>query len=226
MQEAVNPSILSVGVRVHSILHGGRDGVIFDVHGEQSPSTVRDLGMIVVGGSATFDVVFSNGTESRQIPESIVRGVQWRILPEQASADEIRAMRNFAAAEAMRKEQAQAEANARFRAEVAALRINPEYAHLQQTPALGGGTRLVAANIRAELKRSFNGAKFSVTSKGSTVRVRFTEDTVFDTVIALKKMFARFEEGSFDGMSDLYTHHTAPFNSVFGGVKYVFVTQA
>ena len=225
MQEAVNPSILSVGTRVHSILYGGRDGVIFGVQGEQSPSTVRDLGMVVVGGSATFDVVFSNGTVSRQIPECIVRGVQWHILPGLATAEEIQSMHDFAKSEAARKATSQAAAKAKFNADVAALRANPEYAYLQQTPALGGGTRLVAANIRAELKRSFKGIKFSVTSRGDSVTVRFPRDAEFDRN-ALKKHCARFEEGSFDGMNDIYNYHETPFNTVFGGVKYVFVHQS
>ncbi len=226
MQEAVNPSILTVGSRVHSILYGGRAGGIFGVHGVQNPSTVRSLGGIMVtGGAASFDVVFSNGTESRQIPESIVRGVQWCLLPGQASADEIKTLRDFAESEAARKKQAQSAAKVQFDADVAALRSNPEYAHLQQTPALGGGLRLVAANIREELKRSFKEIKFSVTSKGDTVRVNFPKDAELDRE-SLKEMCWRFEEGSFDGMNDIYNYHETPFNAVFGGVKYVFVTQA
>jgi Large polyvalent protein associated domain 30 len=66
-----------VGTRVHSILYGGRDGVVYAIHGEQSPSSVRSIGgFMQTGGRAEFDIVFDDGTETRHLPECIIRGVQ------------------------------------------------------------------------------------------------------------------------------------------------------
>src|SRR5258708_40242685 len=105
---------LTVGTRVHCILYGGKDGVVYAIHGEQRPETVRGIASaITTGGNAYFDIVWENGTESLQIPESIIRGVQWKILPGIADAAEIRTMRVYAAQEKERREKAAQEELAR-----------------------------------------------------------------------------------------------------------------
>jgi hypothetical protein len=71
--QKVNDHILKVGSRVYSILYGGRDGIVFSIYGEQTPDSVVQMGSSLVsrGGSASFDIVFSNGDVSRALPESI-----------------------------------------------------------------------------------------------------------------------------------------------------------
>src|SRR5947209_6888553 len=111
-------TLLTVGTRVHCILYGGKDGVVYSIHGEQRPDTIRSIATVIAtGGNASFDIVWEDGTESLQIPESILRGVQWEILPGIADAEEIKSMREYAAQEKERRERATQEELARFTAE-------------------------------------------------------------------------------------------------------------
>ena len=79
-----------VGTRINCVLrHAGR-GIVYAIHGEQRPDTVSHAGGVFHrGGSATFDVVFDNGHKSLNLPECIIRGVQWSILPGIATDKEI-----------------------------------------------------------------------------------------------------------------------------------------
>lgn len=98
---------LEVGTRVHCLLYGGRDGIIFKINGEQHPETIEHFGggCMTMGGSATIDVVFEKGTISRDIQEGIIRGVQWRIQEDnQANAEEIEHALAYAMLETRRKE--------------------------------------------------------------------------------------------------------------------------
>jgi hypothetical protein len=63
---------IRVGQKVHCILYGGKDGYVLKVNGQQSLSGYRRLGLVVVaGGSATVDVVFTGHRAgiSRGVPE-------------------------------------------------------------------------------------------------------------------------------------------------------------
>ena len=156
----MNPLI--VGTRVHCILYGGKDGVVYAIHGEQKPETVTSLASVVMmGGNAHFDIVWENGTESFGIPEPIIHSVQWRILPGVANPEEIKAMRDQAVLEQQRRETEAQEHRGRFCAEVDALKTEPRYAHLEQGEDQSSG-KLAAKNIRKDLKRTFPDIKFSV----------------------------------------------------------------
>ena len=150
---------IEIGTRIHSILYGGRDGVIYAIHGHQSPQSVRSLGggVMMMGGSANFDIVFDNGTETRGLPECILRGVQWRIYADVARPEEIAVLREHATSEGERKRLEAAEAAKKFAAEVEALRVDPRYSKLKKTGENDGGGKLVAANLRIELKAAFPG---------------------------------------------------------------------
>ena len=82
---------LTVGTRVSYALPYCGQGVIVAIHGAQLPESVQTMlgGAGVRGGNAHFDVVFENGSVSHKLPEAIVRGIQWTIYDEQASAEEI-----------------------------------------------------------------------------------------------------------------------------------------
>lgn len=167
---------VSVGQRIHSILYGGRDGIVYAIHGEQHPEDVQSLAHVVMrGGGAEFDIVFDSGTVSHRLPECILRGVQWRIHDDIADADEIaNALANASATQASRTAQA-VEAKQRDADERTRLATASEYRHLKQGDDVHGG-RLAAANIRTELKRAFPGVTFSVrlTHYGA-VSVRWTD---------------------------------------------------
>lgn len=212
--------VLTIGTRVHCILYGGKDGIVFDIHGEQSPDTIRRMGsgLVSSGGSATFDIVFLNGDISRAVPECIARGVQWRLLDGIASSEEIAAAITHSALIRAEKEAKQQEAKAVYIARVEALRIVPEFAHLKQGDDTWSG-KLAAANVRADLKKAFAGVKFSVRkSDYGTVRVSWTDGP---TVAQVEAIANKYEAGKFNGMEDIYEHSETPFNTVFGGCKFL-----
>uniref|UniRef100_A0A6M3KXQ4 Large polyvalent protein associated domain-containing protein n=1 Tax=viral metagenome TaxID=1070528 RepID=A0A6M3KXQ4_9ZZZZ len=214
---------LAVGQRVYSILSGGRDGIICRISGEQSPETIRSLGggAVVMGGRATMDIVFEESV-SRQIPECIVRGVQWFISEEIASGDEILTALTQAAmaqTEKAEKENKEAEEKAADKAG-----LPGRYPYL--IPVTQAGSRsthaLGAANIKTELKRAFPGVKFSIRSKsfsgGDSIHVDWTDGPITEEV---EKVTGKYQEGSFDGMEDIYNYNHSAFPYVFGGAKYV-----
>lgn len=217
-------TVLIVGTRVHCLLYGGKDGVIYAIHGEQRPQTVSSIAsVIMIGGNAYFDIVWENGTESMQVPESILRSVQWTILPGIAGAEEISAMREHAAQEKERQERAAQEELGRFTAEAQALRANPTYASLEQGDDQCSG-KLAARNIREELKRVFPGTKFSVRKMHyGSVFIAWLNGPTPKQVEAVT---SKYEAGSFNGSEDIYVNALSPWNTVFGGSKYISCNRA
>lgn len=222
--QKVNDQILVIGTRVHCILYGGKDGIVFAIHGEQSPETVSQMGggVIARGGRASFDVVFSNGDISRHVPECIVRGLQWRLLDGIANSEEIAAAITHSALIRAEKEAKAQEAKAAYIARVEHLKTAPEFAHLKQGDDTYSG-KLAAANVRAELKKNFSGVKFSVRkSDYGTVRVIWIDGP---TVAQVEAIANKYEAGKFNGMDDIYEHNETPFSLVFGGCKYLFTSR-
>lgn len=219
-------TVIQVGQKVYSGLYGGRYGVVYAIRGEQHPETVGTMaGVLSYGGNAEFDIVSTNGTETRRLPESILHGTQWSIYDEVVSEDEIRTMREFAASETTRK-QAEIEQKAKaFKAAVDALRSDPQYSNLQQT---GEGesmysAKLAAINIRRELKASFPGVKFSVkTDHYTEVRITWLDGPTSGQVRA---MVDKYSGGFFDGMADSYESRDTPWTTVFSSANYVNVSR-
>jgi Large polyvalent protein associated domain 30/Large polyvalent protein associated domain 29 len=216
---------LRIGSRVHCILYGGKDGVVYAIHGQQSPETCSTIGgFIMIGGSADFDIVWDNGTESHRIPESLIqRSSQWSILEGVATSEEIQSMRGLVILETQRRNDERDEKARKFAEAVAQLRSNPAYAHLEQTARDGyGSARQAAANIRAELKKAFPGVKFSVRSKvfsgGDSIDVSWTDGPITSAVESIAK---KYSGGSFNGMEDLYEYSRSPWTAVFGDAKYI-----
>ncbi len=202
------------GQRVYSGLYGGRHGIVIAVHGEQSPASVGTMfgGVVNYGGSATVDVAFPTHI-SRGIPESIVRGVQWEIYSDVATADEILDAIATANAATAKAEQEAKDAADRRAAE--RVRLAAQYSHLTQ----GDGGKVGAANIRKELKKAFPGVKFSVTSTYNSISIRWTDGP---TVKQVQEVTGKYEEGKFDSMQDMFVYDKdAVFASLFGGAKYV-----
>lgn len=81
--------------------------------------------------------------------------------------------------------------------------------------------RLVAENIRRELKRSFPGVKFSVRADGyDSVNVGWTDGPTGKQVDAV---IQRYKSGSFDGYTDCFNYdHDNTFGDVFGSCRFVF----
>jgi hypothetical protein len=219
-------TLLTVGTRVHCILYGGKDGVVYAIHGEQRPDTIQSIAnVIATGGNASFDIVWENGTESLLIPESILRGVQWETLPGIADAEEIKSMREYAAQEKERRERATQEELARFTEEAQSLRGNAEYAYLRQgTMDDQFSGNLAAKNIRAELKRVFPGTTFSVRKRHyGSVCISWLNGP---TTKAVEAVTEKYESGSFNSSEDIYVNAICPWNAVFGGSKYISCSRS
>jgi hypothetical protein len=82
---------------------------------------------------------------------------------------------------------------------------------------------IAAKQLRAELKAAFPGVKFTVRSStysmGDSIRVGWTDGPTPEAVEAIS---GRYQEGSFDGMIDLYTYSKA----IAGvGAKHVFCNR-
>lgn len=206
-----------IGAVVTTNLYGLGRGVVYQIHGEQMPDTVKQMGggVIVTGGHAEFDIVHECGKFSKRLPECILRGVQWEIYDEIKDAETIRELCERAEekqAEQRRKEERE---KARFDAEVERLKTAPEYAHLEQGEC--GSGKLVAKNIRKELKQ-FKGVKFSVRNPHyGSVCVNWTDGPTLEKV---KAVINKYKAGHFNSMEDIYEYSDDPFNVVFGSVEY------
>lgn len=214
---------LKVGQRVHSILYGGRDGVISAIDGTQDPGSIKSLGggCVVMGGGATIDVVFPEYV-SHHIPESIIRGVQWYIFDVIETQEVIDLNLGIANKVVEKEKQSNKEiaiARDKTRAELPA-----KYPYL--TPKNNGisSHALGAKNLRIELKKVFPSVKFSVKSQsysgGDNINVHWTDGPLTEDV---EKIGNKYQEGSFDGMEDIYNYnHDNVWPDVFGGARYVF----
>lgn len=228
---AEDRTVLVVGQRIHCILYGGMDGIIYEIVGEQKPETISKLGGIgVMGGNADFRIVFTGEhAHLATVSESVVRdSVQWSIEDGIADANEIKSA--LAAAEA-RKKNLEAEAVRKSNERAARRAELPKQYPFLETIAQqkGNGARtksshaLGAANLKAELMRAFPGIKFSVKSEsysgGDAIRVHWELGPTTAQVSAISD---KYQEGSFDGMTDSYEYNTENvWPDVFGGAKYV-----
>lgn len=102
-------------------------------------------------------------------------------------------------------------------------RIKKDYAFLEPVAESGKSGRVIGAkNIRTELKRAFPGIKFSVTSQcfagGDSIDVSWVDGP---TTEEIDKILNKYEEGSFNGMEDIYEYNNDQFPEVYGGAKYV-----
>ncbi len=107
---------------------------------------------------------------------------------------------------------------------------NLELQYKKDNPSLevGQGLGVAARNTRRELKAKFPGVKFSVRSKGysggNDINVSWTDGP---TVKEVQKITSKYEEGSFDGMTDCYNYDKRnTWVGVFGGTKYMFTERS
>lgn len=211
-----------IGTRVHSILHGGRNGIVYAIHGEQKAENCKVYsGVMHTGGRAKFDIVFNNGTLSRDLPECILRGVQWRIYDEVAPTDEIAEALEHQAATAADKAAKATEAKTAFEIECARLMTAPEYAHLINKTAQDRNQ--LAKNMRKDLKLHFPGVKFSVRMDGhNSCTVEWTDGP---TTKAVEEVARKYKAGSYDGMQEIYEYNRTPFKEIFGDVQYLSIRR-
>ena len=221
MENELHQGIIVVGQRVECGLYGGKIGTIYAIHGEQSPQTCGSVlnGICATGGSAEFDIAWdADEGISHMIPEALIRsGVQWRLLPEVASAAETQEAFLRASAVIENKQIEQDEAAARFRVE--AERLRTTHSNLVQPSREVSNAKAAATNIRTELKAAFPGEKFSVRTSQSSIRVSWEDGPVASRVTAIIK---KYEMGYFNGGDDAFHYTQSAWTEVFGGVKYTF----
>lgn len=211
---------LKVNQAVHSILYGGRDGYITKIVGKQTPENVKSLfgGAIVTGGSADIYIKFINGTTTN-VPESIVRGVQWRIgdlltndevaeydrLHDEAKAENLRKAKE----KELKDEQEKKEYLEKYCDYLIQPKDNPK-----------GEFDTVKKNIRLELKKEFPNTKFSVRSNHyDSVIVEWTDGASEEEI---KKITNKYEDHETDFTGDFRDYAPNNFNKIFGGCSYVF----
>lgn len=209
---------LQVNQQIHSILYGGRDGYITKIVGEQTPETIKTLfdGVGVMGGNADIHIRFCNGTETN-VPECIVRGVQWHI-GEVLSPEELveydneyfeskeQNTRNYIA-----KEQ---------KKESDKIFLQKKYGKIL---VAGNDQKTAIQNIRIELKQNFPLVKFSVTKDGySSINIRWNDGPNTDEV---EKIVDKYEDSETDETGDFRDYNPSEFNKLFGGSKYVFTNR-
>ncbi|WLZ51947.1 hypothetical protein QPR65_22705 (plasmid) [Enterobacter hormaechei] len=200
----------------------GRAAVV-EIHGEQRPRTIEHMGSgaMVSGGNAHFDLVYYSGARSKSVPESIMcGGLPWRILDIVISQAEIDDLLVAAQARELEEAEKKAAEDAAYALEKIRLRNCPEYKHLTTTDNHNAAvSTLVAKNIRAELKKTFPGVKFSVKKHSyDSVGITWTDGP---TTAEVEAVTDKYEDGKFNSMEDIYEYNRSAFTDIFGGVKYV-----
>lgn len=218
MTTTAQPAAIVIGQRINCILHYCGPGIVFATG--TPPETISRPHVIMHRPKgATFDVVFDNGSISNGLSEGLIRGVQWRILPEVATAEQIAAaLANAACRKASAQVAAENEAS-RHVAAVDQLRNDPAHARLEQAAGFDGG-KAAAKNIRTELKAAFPGVKFSVRNRDhGALNVDWTDGP---TVAAVEAITGKYKGGRFNGMEDIYEDDKSPWCDVFGRARYLF----
>jgi hypothetical protein len=122
--------------------------------------------------------------------------------------------------EAKRKEQAVKDA-------IVQEQLLVKYPHLTRLTNDISRHALAAVNIRKELKEAFPTIQFTVTtssfSGGNDCRVGWDEGPTSKQVEAITN---KYKTGEFDSMEDIYRYSSSVFNSLFGGVKYLFCERS
>lgn len=214
---------IEVGRVIYTGLYGRGTGVIYEVIGTPAPQTVRQLGGIMsTGGRCEVNIAFEYGGRALRLPECILMGVQWKLLDQVKTGEEVAAILakalSYEAAEKAKKD----EAAARFKAaQAVALEAGKKLGLIPEAEFRAAGKRGSAAanNLRAELKAA--GFKCAVKQDGySAINVAAPAGADMERV---KAICSKYKAGSFDGMSDCYEYDPSAWGSVFGDVQYVFV---
>lgn len=214
---------IEVGRVIYTGLYGRGTGVIYEVIGTPAPQTVRQLGGIMsTGGRCEVNIAFEYGGRALRLPECILMGVQWKLLDQVKTGEEVAAILakalSYEATEKAKKD----EAAARFKAaQAVALEAGKKLGLIPVVEFQATGKRGSAAayNLRAELKAA--GIKSRVKQDGySAIDVR---DVATADLERAKQIGAKYKAGRFDGMTDCYDYDPCPWGSVFGDVQYVDV---
>lgn len=161
----------------------------------------------------SYDVALEGG---REFLGTFLDASRWEIMEAHLDSVTLDILRAGVAAKKATDAAHKSSGEQAFNEAVAKLR---SYPHLVQ----GSGPVVAAKNIRAELKRAYQGVKFSVTtskySGGDSVRIAWTDGPTSQQVQGITNKYAG---GSFDGMTDSYDYKRSPWTEVYGDAKYIF----
>ncbi|MEX0446595.1 LPD29 domain-containing protein [Xenorhabdus sp. SGI246] len=217
----MDKSELVIGQVVSTDLYNWGNGVVYAIHGEQSPSSVRDLhGVVSTGGSADFDIVFYNGTTTKRLPECILWGIQWKIHDEIVSQNEIDSLLENAKCCELQKQEEKEKQKKLHQEAVEKTINNSDYAHLNRVSDKYAYKEAVK-NIRLDLKKHFPKVRFSVRMSRESVYVTWKEESNIKKE-TVGNIILKFQTGYFNPYEDLKKNEYSPFNEVFGGVDYIF----
>ncbi|MGH5874113.1 LPD29 domain-containing protein, partial [Serratia marcescens] len=218
-----NNKVIVIGQVVSTNLYGLGKGVVYAISGEQSSfGQGKELGGVIyrTASNAKFDIAFFNGEVSNNLPESILRGVQWTVHDEVATLEAVKMACEYSKLVADKKVEDERKAKEHFALEKERIKNLPEYQSLQSENLGGKG---VAINIRRELKAAYPKTKFSVRTRDyDCVNISWTDGPTENQV---KQITNKYKNGSFDAMQDMYEYSSSPFNDVFGGAKYLFTER-
>ena len=222
-RDSVFTDTIQLGQRVRCALPYCGFGTVVEIHGEQSPESCKTIGGVgVMGGNASLAIVWENGKRST-VPETLARSsIQWEVLPEVVSAQDVADALAFAEQTQREDEEAKARADRAHEEAKEKLAEDAELVGLKRADQCDEyAPKIAAANLRKLLKKRWPGVKFSVRMErgAASLRVSWTDGPTQDEVEILANSFQR---GSFDSMTDGYDYHRSPFVELFGGADYVF----
>lgn len=209
-----------VGTRLEWGFYGR--GIVYAIYGEVlRQDAVMCFAQDGAECGAKCDIVFDQGTISRDVPELFIRTQEWEIFDEVLSAEEIAVALMVAACSAASKSAAIAEQRAIYSAyndEIARLRSAPEYHHIAQGDDKHSG-RLAARNIRASIKSAFPELRCSVrrTTYGNVI-VNWKDGPLPEQIEAIVQ---RYRAGRYNKIAGAYEYCRLPWVEVFGAAKYI-----
>jgi excisionase family DNA binding protein len=177
--------------------------------------------------SIGYEIIFPDGHScNHQRLDSLSPYTKMKLREGIADADEIAGL--IAKRDAKRAADRLAQENKRNQHAVDVARITKELQSKYPFAAkqTGSGRVRASRNIKVELSQVFPGVKFSVRSEsysgGNSVDVSWTDGPTTKQVEAIT---GKYQDGSFNGMEDIYEHDRSAFgeavSSVLGRAKYV-----
>jgi len=220
---------LTIGSRVRSAGYQSMEGIVIAIRGEQQPETVRHSNVCGVsmpsGGNAMFDIVFIGEDTSHvasNVYEATLHSGQWEILPDIASAEDIKAALARLEHDARTKEQNGREHAERLRQRAADYKKDFPFLELVK-PGEPVSAHLGAVNLRNELGRKYPLLQFLVRSQesadGDAIDVQWA---LGPTATEVEVIASKYEQGCYDILSKCYKlNDQDAWTPLFGGAKYV-----
>ncbi|MBK5145562.1 hypothetical protein I2494_17930 [Budviciaceae bacterium BWR-B9] len=214
-------------IKIGQVIEHKRYGkaVVYGIHGVQGLTPVKVLGggVVVTGGSAKFDIIYYEGTRYRHLPESILLGgSDWYVREDILAQEEIDKLLKFSDEKEAKEKADQEKEKIEFNNAISDFKVSDKYKHLIQGSDKYSG-KLAAKNIRIELKKQFNGVKFSVRKNHfGSITISWIDGPKKDDV---NNICSKYKTGRFNAYEDYHYDDVSAFNEVFGSASYISLTR-